>query len=412
MATRNVLIALATLAGISLCKSLPPQTQQQPSTPVIAAAPSEKTLAEQGAEALALEQYAEAISLLYRAAEQDPGNAQLWVDMGYAYLALGNCDCAIVKLTYALQLDPSHAQAYWLRAQAYEMRGAEGDQELAWADARQAAQLAPSNLQTHELLASIENAYVAALPPTPVQSRLDRPRRTGSQTSELQRLSQQIDREPGSPFGYLWRALYLWNQSGESGFVPAAVDPSATTEMLGSALRDLNIAIALDPQFAPAYELRSYIYLQTQELGLALADLQMLQSLGFENSALHQQRARVLYEMGSSYWVESLDHVNRALQVAATPEDMAGAYEVRGMIFEGFGLWDPAFADYTQALGIRPMPGVYYRRGLLTLQAGLNPAGALADLERALSLWQSSGGGSWLDVQDAQQVRAALLGSF
>jgi len=447
MSKRTVLITLAALAGISLWKSLPPQSAQpsreqvldqqavdQPSTTPSSLTPHGSNQdpgiwAAQGTQALAMGHYAEAIQLLSQAAATDPSNTQLWIDMAYAYLALGNCDCAISRLNYVLQVDPQHAQAYWLRAQAYQQRGLAGDEELALADARQALQFAPNNSQTHELVMSLEAAISASPisqwdPPsyfidnqaaarshsTPVQARLQTHPQS-SRSHELRLLSQYIDRHPQVANGYLQRALYLWNESQVDTFEPSPASASAVTSLLQSVLRDLDVAIALDPQLASAYELRSYVQLQTRNLDLALADLETLGSLGFANGAWYQQRALVLFEMGSSYWHQALEHINHALTVAADPDELANGHMLRAQIFEGLGSWDLALEDYTFALGIRPAADAYYHRGILTLQAGLNPIGALADLERALSLWQTTATGTWEDVMDAQQVRDALLGS-
>ncbi|NJL97467.1 MAG: tetratricopeptide repeat protein [Synechococcaceae cyanobacterium SM2_3_2] len=455
MSKRTVLITLAALAGLSLWRVIPPQSTQTNREQVLDQQTTDQSLttsssitsyqsnqaessqdpgiwAVQGTEALALGHYAEAIQLLSQAAATDPTNTQLWMDMAYAYLALGNCDCAISRLNYVLQLDPQHAQAYWLRAQAYQQRGLAGDEKLALADARQALQLAPHNSQTHELVTVLENSAlsnsISQWDPrnslidnqanqaagrshsTPVQTRLQAHPQS-SRSHELRLLSQYIDRHPQVANGYLQRALYLWNESQVSTFNPSPASASAVTRLLQSVLRDLDVAIALDPHLALAYELRSYVHLQARNLDLALADLEVLGSLGFANGAWHQQRALVLFEMGSSYWHLALEHINHALMVAADANEFAEGHMLRARIFEGLGSWDLALADYTYALGIRPEADAYYHRGILTLQAGLNPVGALADLERALSLWQTTATGAWEDVMDAQQVRDALLGS-
>ncbi len=444
MLKRNGWLALAALAGISLWQSLPPQTRLDPTVqsdqselvPVLddpgssyypGQAPGE--LAAQGSEALGMSHYAEAIQLLTQAAATDPVNTQIWIDIAYAYLALGNCDCAISRLNYVLQLDPHHAQAYWLRAQAYQMRGLEGDADRALADARQALRLAPNNLQAYDLLLSLERSnpwpgssysledfeyYLdhqagGQTYSTPVQSRLQ----TGSQAfaHQLSHFNHTIARHPEVAQGYLQRALYLWQASQVDPFQPTSEAASAVTALLSSVLQDLNQAIALDPQLASAYELRSYLYLRTRELELALADLEMLGSLGFANSAWHQQMGRVLFEMGSSHWQQALDDVEYAIEIAEDAYDLAQAYLMRARILTGVGSWDRALMDYTRALEIQPLAEAHYYRGILTLQAGLSPIGALADLERALSLWQTTASGTWEQVMDAIQVRDALRGS-
>ncbi len=454
MLKRNGWLALAALAGISLWQSLPPQTRVDPTVQSDQAVQSDQSelvpvldepgssyypgqapgeLAAQGSEALAMGHYAEAIQLLTQAAATDPVNTQLWIDIAYADLALGNCDCAISRLNYVLQLDPDHAQAYWLRAQAYQMRGLEGDADRALADARQALRLAPNSLQAYHLLLSLERSnpwpgslnqvqdFESYLDPqaggqtysTPVQSRLQAgsPHSAQAFAHQLSHFNHAIARHPEVAQGYLQRALYLWQASRVDPFNPTAESASAVTALLNSVLRDLNQAIALDPGLASAYELRSYLYLRTRELELALDDLETLGSLGFANSAWYQQMGRVLFEMGSSHWQQALDAVEFAIEIAEDTDDLAQAHLLRGRILAGLGAWDVALTDYTRALELQPLADAYYHRGILTLQAGLNPMGALVDLERALSLWQATGSGSWDQVMDAQQVRDALRGS-
>lgn len=451
MLQRNGWLALAVLAGISLWQSLPPQTRVDPTVQSDQSDPSEPVpvlddpgssyhpgqapgeLAAQGSEALAMGHYAEAIQLLTQAAATDPVNTQLWIDIAYAYLALGNCDCAISRLNYVLQLDPDHAQAHWLRAQAYQMRGLEGDADRALADARQALRLAPHNLQAYDLLLSLERSnpwpgsgdqgqdfgpYLdqqagGQTYSTPVQSRLEAGFSSSAQefAHQLDHFNQTIARYPEVAQGYLQRALYLWQASQVDPFHPTSESASAVTALLNSALRDLNQALALDPGLASAYELRSYLYLRTRELELALDDLATLGSLGFANSAWYQQMGRVLFEMGSSHWQYALDAVEFAIEIAEDADDLAQAHLLRGRILASLGAWDVALTDYTRALDLQPLADAYYHRGILTLQAGLNPMGALVDLERALSLWQITGSGSWDQVMDAQQVRDALRGS-
>jgi tetratricopeptide (TPR) repeat protein len=223
----------------------------------------------------------------------------------------------------------------------------------------------------------------------------------------LLQLGQFIEQEPGNARLYLQRAQYLWeySQVGEP-------EQPAADHLVLRALRDLDIAIALDPYLPEAYLLKARIqHEHFGELEQALATLSPLDRIAYRNPQLHLLRSRIWAEQG--HLESAFDVANLAIELAKQNQNIADlfdAYLHRGLMWASICNFQLAVADFSRAIELQPQRAEgYYHRGMARAYQGEDKAGAAADLESALSLWRSAGTGSPKLLQYVEAVRQDLL---
>lgn len=229
----------------------------------------------------------------------------------------------------------------------------------------------------------------------------------------LMQLTQQIEQEPGNAQLYLQRAQYFWQQAQEDPFaLSQPAQTSAMADLMGSALRDLNIAIALDPYLAEAYLLKAKIeYEGLREPERALGTLSPLDRFAYHNPQLHLMRSRIWAEQGQLESAFDVSHL--AIELARQNQneaDLFDAYIHRGLMWGNICDFSLAIQDFTRAIDLMPHHGdPYYYRGIAGAYGGSDPQQAASDLGSALMLWQASGTGSPERIQHAEAVRMELL---
>jgi hypothetical protein len=281
--------------------------------------------------------------------------------------------------------------------------------------------------QAHQLLShrvdrrGIPNRTPIAARSHPTLISSARPRRqdpTLSQSSSqpdapnyLARLTRHIEQEPGNAQLYLQRAQHFWHQSQEDPFaLPQPEHASAIAHLMRSALRDLNIAIALDPYFTDAYLLKAKIqYERLREPEQALATLSPLDRIAYRNPQLHLMRSRIWAEQGHLESAFDVSHLAIELaQQNQSTADLFDAYVHRGLMWAND--LSLAIQDFSRAIELLPHRGdVYYYRGMARAYQGEDRAGAASDLGSALMLWRASGTGSPARLEHAEVVRMELL---
>ncbi|MDX2272601.1 MAG: tetratricopeptide repeat protein [Cyanobacteriota bacterium] len=498
----NLLLAFSLVAGVCLWKALPSSNQvesgQKESAVVGEAAQpqsgfpqadfeslkqdTQKSGLEQARLAMAEGSHAKAIQLYAGVVAQSPESADLWVEWGEAYLAAGNCHCAIVKFTQALALDPQNPRIYHLRSQAYALKG---DLAAASADAQQSLAIDPNHIALRQALADMQQqmgdpqaaqatlmtglwndplsaelwqhradlaavmgkreearvarnqAYqirawrqmkqqestltwqteanvgipstTATFPPTAIAARPTH--RSQANVDYGQQLNQQVQQAPDDASYYLKRAHHFWHQSLEGSHRPQPSDATAITHNLAAARRDLDIAIALDPQLAEAYWLRSQVYRRMGELDLAEQDLQMFATLNPQLPPLTLEWVKLL--MQKEHLPAAHHYANQAIQSGLQKNQtgsLAEAYWLRGQVWAARQQWSEAFADYSEAIERLPYrPDPYYYRALARLNMGSATPLILGDLNSALLLWQATGTGSFTDIEHARRLQAQLI---
>ena len=231
--------------------------------------------------------------------------------------------------------------------------------------------------------------------------------------NELARLTQSIQQEPGNAQLYLQRAQYFWRESQEDpAALPQPEHASAIARLMRSALRDLDIAIALDPYLAEAYLLKAKIqHERLQEPEQALATLSPLDRIAYHNPQLHLIRSRIWAEQGHLESAFDVSHL--AIELAKQNQsaaDLFEAYVHRGLMWASICDFNLAVQDFSRALELQPYQGdVYYYRGMARAYQGEDRAGAASDLGSALMLWRASGTGSPELLEYAEAVRMELL---
>ncbi|MFQ3613994.1 MAG: hypothetical protein SNJ68_09815 [Cyanobacteriota bacterium] len=242
---------------------------------------------------------------------------------------------------------------------------------------------------------------------------LSHPASTPVAPNYLARLTQQIEQEPGNAQLYLQRAQHFWHQSQADPFaLPQPEQASAIAQLTLSALRDLNIAIALDPYLAEAYLLKAKIqYERLQEPEQALVTLSPLDRFAYRNPQLHLMRSRIWAEQGQLESAFDVSHLAIELaQQSQNKADLFDAYVHRGLMWGSICDLSLAIQDFTRAIDLLPHRGdPYYYRGIAAAYLGSNPRQAAADLGSALMLWRASGTGSPERIQHAEAVRIELL---
>ncbi|MEN9221654.1 MAG: hypothetical protein Q6M04_04375 [Thermostichus sp. BF3_bins_97] len=258
---------------------------------------------------------------------------------------------------------------------------------------------------------------------TPTLAPAARPRRQDPTLSQaaaqpvapnyLARLSQQMDREPGNAQLYLQRAQYFWHQSQEDPFAPPQPEhASAIAHLMRSALRDLNIAIALDPYLSEAYLLKARIqYERLREPDQALATLSPLDRFAYRNPQLHLLRSRIWAEQGHLESAFDVSHLAIELaQQNQTKADLFDAYVHRGLLWGSICDLSLAIQDFSRAIDLLPHRGdPYYYRGIAGAYSGSDLRRAAADLGSALMLWRASGTGSPARLEHAELMRRELF---
>ncbi|MCF2969735.1 hypothetical protein L1047_00800 [Synechococcus sp. Nb3U1] len=281
--------------------------------------------------------------------------------------------------------------------------------------------------QAHQLLShprrGIPHQTPIAARSNPTLTSSARPRRQDPTLSQaasqpaapnyLARLTRQIEQEPGNARLYLQRAQHFWHQSQEDPFaVPQPEQASAIAHLMRSALRDLNIAIALDPYLSEAYLLKAKIqYERLREPEQALVTLSPLDRFAYRNPQLHLMRSRIWAEQGHLESAFDVSHLAIELaQQSQNKADLFEAYVHRGLMWGSVCDLSLAMQDFSRAIDLLPHRGdPYYYRGIAGAYLGSEPRCAAADLGSALMLWRASGTGSPARLEHAEAVRMELL---
>lgn len=178
-----------------------------------------------------------------------------------------------------------------------------------------------------------------------------------------------------------------------------------------AALRSLDEAIALSPDFVAAYNVRGLLYQETNKLDLAIADFSTAITRDPGNASLYNNRALAAKARGDHK--SAIADLTRALELdkkqplfylhrgqahlAAQDREKAiadftaainggepSAYFHRGIALQEAGQHDRAVADFDLVIKKEARPEAYYRRGRSQLDLG-KPQAAVDDLSRVIT---------------------------
>ena len=150
---------------------------------------------------------------------------------------------------------------------------------------------------------------------------------------------------------------------------------------LDRALADADTAIRLDARFAPAWASRGAAYLRKSNLDHALADFNEALRLDPGLAAAHDGRGVVFLRK------DDLDHALGDLDEAIWLDPkLASAHSNRGVVFSRRSRYDRAIAEYDRAIALKPdfAPALNNRAWAYRLQGVLDRA--LADADEAIRL--------------------------
>ena len=98
--------------------------------------------------------FSTASQILAELAVEEPGNAEVWFQLGVCYLETRHPDLALEALTRAVNAAPDHASAHYVLGNAY---GTLGQLERATACYRRALELEPAHAKAEEFLIKTES---------------------------------------------------------------------------------------------------------------------------------------------------------------------------------------------------------------------------------------------------------------
>jgi tetratricopeptide (TPR) repeat protein len=147
------------------------------------------------------------------------------------------------------------------------------------------------------------------------------------------------------------------------------------------AIQDLNEAIRLDPNYAPAFHNRGLAFQQNGEYNDALADYDRAIQLGLKNAETFNNRGTIYASRGE--YERAIADYDQAIRL--DPKDAKNVYN-RGFTYRVKGQYDRAIQDYDQAIRLNPNLAVaWLERGTVYLEKGEYDR-AIQDFNEAIRL--------------------------
>src|SRR3569833_3282622 len=143
------------------------------------------------------------------------------------------------------------------------------------------------------------------------------------------------------------------------------------------AIGDLDTAVRLAPDFAPAYQNRGNAWYARGNFGQALSDYDATIKLDPDSPSPYIIRAAVRRDLG--YNEGALEDYGRAISLGS---NRAGAYRGRGELYLRAGDSAKALADFDRALKLDPDASTFMLRAQAR-EAGKDLNGALGDYQEA-----------------------------
>ena len=122
-----------------------------------------------------------------------------------------------------------------------------------------------------------------------------------------------------------------------------------------------NEALRLDPTLAEAHLIHGYLHFKLAHAAEAIAAFEKTLELNPSNFKAYDYLG-IIYR-GRNDPALGIEYFNRAMEVAATPEELSRAYADRGLAYGVMDHFEESFADFETALTLNPDNGwaVFYR---------------------------------------------------
>ncbi len=342
-----------------------------------------------------------------KALSLDPNEAVALRGQGLLLAKAGKTKEAIEAFSRALTAEPGNSFGLEHRALAYL---ADHDAEKALADYRQILRTEPRRFDIHDRVVEI----------------LMQRRDVDGLRAEADALDT-LKVDGGAHFARGYANLYAGKKDDARAEFNAVLamkpEPAIYVGLawtrektdLDAALKDLDGALKLNPDYQPAYFVRAQLYMRAKKPDMALKDIDWLLQRLPANVELAEMRALALvkqheYEQAISgidallsktpddpvllnnrCWYralsgEKLDSALAACDASLKIKPSYATWDSRGMVDLKLGRLDDAISDYDTALKLHPkMPGSLFGRGLAKLRKGTDADGQ-ADLAAAREL--------------------------
>jgi tetratricopeptide (TPR) repeat protein len=314
-------------------------------------------------------------------------DAELHYEIGNVYLQQGALDSAIGEYDHAIKLDPHYAVAFNNRGVTY---GLKGEPDRAIADLSQAIELDPN--------------YVDAL-----NNRGHAYNLKGEYRLAMKDLNRAIDLNANHANAFYDRgmsyfrngdndlAIADWDRAIKLGLGPKSVEAEAfyhrataylfkyhsdkTNEYLDHAMRDLDRAVDLNPNYAEAFANRAYAHNQKGEYGRAVEDSTRAIRLNPSLVEGFRHRSQAYFHKGE--YQRAVDDVDKAIKLK--PNDALN-YSNRSSAYWHLGMYARAIKDMNEAIKLDPnLAEAFEKRSLAKRMTG-DIKGAETDAARAKRL--------------------------
>lgn len=299
-----------------------------------------------------------------RLAPEDPA---VYLARGNAHVQAGDYEPALADFEEAIGLEPENALLYLARASAYA--GA-GDSDKAVADLEQAAALSNNSDSQERMAALIDLLQDPAMEPE-VAGLIARGLVAMEEKGYYQAIpifSEAMDLAPDNARPYYWRggshyAVYNYDEAVADYTQAIELDPAYAAAYYRrgvvnyflddneQAIADFSQAIELGPDDPAPYYWRglTHYYLDNHEQ--ALADLSVAVELDPDNPDPHFWQADI-YQYGLRDFEQAVPAYTQALDLGYNKP--GEVYRWRAEAYARQGLYEPALADYEQAIALSP----------------------------------------------------------
>lgn len=258
------------------------------------------------------ENWSAALADYSRAIELVPDEAEPYRERGDTYFLSGDYKAAVADYTTAIKLKPFDIEALYFRAQAYRQLDAE---DAAKAD---------------------EDAIVAALP---------------LGTAEAMRYRADVLAARGDVDGAIadiTKAIQ-WADEPNAEYYQLRSGYYASKSEFALARQDMDAALQLEPRSARLLQARGGLNAQEKKYAEALADYKAAMALGVDDSAINNNMAWSMFNLGQAQ--DALPYAQKALQLMP---DSVPALDTRGHIYAALGQRELAIADFRAVLARNP----------------------------------------------------------
>lgn len=302
---------------------------------------SSQSFADRGALYLHMRQYANAVSDFTRAIALDRRNSRAFEFRGFCYTQLQQYDKAINDLSRAIALIPDDAQAYQNRAAAYAKLGKQS--------------LADKDLMTLKKLGFSARARRLC-------GRGRHMMDEGRFHDALRCFDKAIEDSPNYTAAYFYRA-----------------DARQKIGQFDEALKDCDVVLQKDSNFAQAHKLKGICLYQQEWFGRAVVEFSRAISLDSHDVDALMRRADARKAKGD--YAMAVSDMNAALKLEASPD----FYAARAELFEKMGNTTEALHDYNKLIQMDPdHAGAYLKRANLYVKLKRLEE-ALRDCSRSLA---------------------------